>query len=252
MHLLAAAYRVLRLRIRRMSGNEPCVKVSLRLPLEFHGNAAGGWMIRRDSLDARSVVVDVGIGEDAAFSESIIRKYGCVVTGFDPTPRAIEYVKRLNNDRLKLVERGLGVRAGTAPFFLPNNEAHVSGSLTREAHLGLQQIEVQIATLPQVFETLDCDRIDVLKLDIEGSEFEVIQSEEFRQYAPRIRQLCVEFHHRWAGRGKQSTERAVRVLQSLGFKCAWYSRSTNEEFLFVNTAAVPGVRSVAARASGAG
>ena len=175
----------------------------MRLPLEFHGNSAGGWMIRRDSLDARSVVVDVGIGEDASFSESIIRKYGCVVSGFDPTPRAIEYVRRLNNDGLRLFELGLGVRAGSAQFFLPNNEAHVSGSLRREAHLGLQQVEVQIATLSQVFEILGCDGIDLLKLDIEGTEFEVIESEEFRRHASAIGQLCVEFHHRWQGRGRQ-------------------------------------------------
>jgi FkbM family methyltransferase len=234
MRFLAESYRVLRVLVRRALGIEPRVKVSVRLPLELHGNAAGGWKIQRDSLDARSVVVDVGIGEDASFSESIIRKYGCVVNAFDPTPRAIEYVQRLNNDRLKLFALGLGVRAGSAQFFLPNNEAHVSGSLTKEAHLGKQQVEVQIATLSQIFGMLRCYGIDLLKLDIEGTEYETIESEEFRRYASAIRQLCVEFHHRWQGRGRHSTERALHILQGLGFRCAWYSRSTNEEFLFVN------------------
>lgn len=235
---LVERYRELRVLVRRALGIEPRVTVSVRLPLEFHGNAAGGWKIQRDSLDARSVVVDVGIGEDASFSESIIRKYGCEVNGFDPTPRAIEYVRRLNNVRLRLFALGLGVRAGGAQFFLPNNEAHVSGSLTKEAHLGRLQVEVQIATLSQVFEMLRCDGIDLLKLDIEGTEYEVIESEDFRRHASRIRQLCVEFHHRWQGRGRQSTERALRILEGLGFRCAWYSRSTNEEFLFVNTGRV--------------
>jgi len=235
MFSLAETCRVLRVLVRRVRGIEPRVKASVRLPLEFHGNTAGGWKIQRDSLDARSVVVDIGIGEDASFSESIIRKYGCVVNGFDPTPRAIGYAQRLKNDRLRLFALGLGVRAGSAQFFLPNNDAHVSGSLTREAHLGKQQLEVQIATLSQVFEMLRCDGIDLLKLDIEGTEYEVIESEDFRRHASGIRQLCVEFHHRWQGRGRQSTERALRTLEGLGFRCAWYSRSTNEEFLFVNT-----------------
>jgi FkbM family methyltransferase len=231
----AAGYRALRVLGRQVLGSEPRISVSVRVPLEFHGNAAGGWMIQRDSLDADSVVVDVGIGEDASFPESIIRKYGCLVYGFDPTPRAIEYVRRLNNERLKLFESGLGPQAGPARFFLPINRAHVSGSVTKEAHLGTTAIDVEMITLAQVFERLRCDRIDLLKLDIEGTEYDVIASEDFQGRAPAIGQLCVEFHHRWEGRGKGSTERAVDRLRDLGFACAWRSRSTNEEFLFVNT-----------------
>jgi FkbM family methyltransferase len=220
---------------RQVLGREPRIPVSVRVPLEFHGNTAGGWMIRRDSLAADSVVVDVGIGEDASFSQSIIRKYGCLVYGFDPTPRAIGYVRRLNDERLRLFESGLGPQAGPARFFLPINSAHVSGSVTKEAHLGTTAIDVEMVTLGQVFELLRCDRIDLLKLDIEGTEYDVIASDDFRGHAPAIGQLCVEFHHRWEGRGKGSTERAVDRLRSLGFVCAWNSRSTNEEFLFVNT-----------------
>ncbi len=237
----AEAYRVLRVLARRRAGIEPRVKVAARLPLEVHGNAAGGWCIGRDSLSERSVVVDVGIGEDASFPASIIRKYGCAVSGFDPTPRAIEYVRSLANERLKLFELALGVREGTARFFLPNNEAHVSGSLTKEGHLGNRQIEVPTVTLPHIFRLLGCARIDLLKLDIEGTEYDVIESPDFRKSAPLVGQLCVEFHHRWNARGKRSTEQAVEVLEELGFRCAWYCRSTNEEFLFVNTGwTIPG------------
>lgn len=231
----AEAYRILRVLGRQVAGVEPRIGVAVHLPLEFHGNSSGGWKIRRDSLDAESVVVDVGIGEDASFSVSIVEKYGCVVHAFDPTPRAIAYVRGLNDDRLRLFELGLGPTAGRAAFFLPNDEACVSGSLSKEAHLGRARIDVEMVALAQVFERLRCDRIDLLKLDIEGTEYEVIESADFRRCAPAIGQLCVEFHHRWAGRGRLATERAVRLLRELAFECAWRSRSTNEEFLFVNT-----------------
>ena len=61
----------------------------------------------------------------------------------------------------------------------------------------------------------------------------MINSPEFQQYAAAIDQLCVEFHHRFPGRGKRSTEQAVRVLRGAGFECAWHCPTTNEEFLFV-------------------
>ena len=230
---LKERFRELRVLARQGLGIEPRIRRGMWPPLEYHGNSDGGWNIVAGSLSRDSVVVDVGLGEDASFSESIIRKYGCLVHGFDPTPRAIQYVQSLGNEHLRLFELGLGAAAGAAPFFLPNNSAHVSGSVSRERHLGRQCITVQLVTIGQIFELLGCERIHLLKLDIEGTEYDVIQAPEFHEHASAIDQLCVEFHHRWEGRGKASTETAVNVLRSLGFECAWSCRTTNEEFLFV-------------------
>ena len=173
-------------------------------------------MIQRDSLDADSVVVDVGIGEDASFPESVIRKYGCLVYGFDPTPRAIEYVRRLNNERLKLFESGLGPQAGPARFFLPINRAHVSGSVTKEAHLGTTAIDVEMVTLAQVFELLRCDRIDLLKLDIEGGEYDVLP--DVLAAHAGMSQILVEFHHNYRTLTIDHTVRAVELLRRHGYR----------------------------------
>ena len=195
----------------------------------------GGWNIVAGSLSESSVVVDVGIGEDASFAESIIKRYGCTVCAFDPTPRAREYVAKLAEPRLKLFERGIGPRPGLAQFFLPSNGKQVSGSLRHEFHLRGPSIEVEVVTIGQVFELLKRRRINLLKLDIEGTEYDLIRSAEFQRYASAIDQFCVEFHHRWKSLGKGSTLGAVAMLKSLGFECAWRCRSTNEEFLFVQT-----------------
>jgi FkbM family methyltransferase len=219
-------------------GIEPRIYATARAPLEFHGNDYGGWKIVARSLKSASVVVDIGLGEDVSFSESIIRQYGCVVNGFDPTPRAIEYVKQLRNDNLRLFEYGIGVTAGRAQLYLPTNELHVSGALRPECHLGGDSIEIGLLTIGQIFQLLQCERIDLLKLDIEGTEYDLIQSPEFRSRASAIDQLCLEFHHRWKSRGKKSTLHTVSILQNLGFECSWRSRTTNEEFLFVRSEAL--------------
>lgn len=236
---LKQAARELRVSAKRLVGIEPRVDATLHLPLERQGSPDNGWMIVSGSLGPESVVVDVGLGEDVSFSESIIQRYRCSVAGFDPTPRAIDYVTRLRNDRLRLYPFALGASPGRATLFLPNNTSHVSGALKPETHLRGNGVEVDVITIGQVFELLGCRRIDLLKLDIEGAEFDVIESSEFRAHASAIDQLCVEFHHRWKGRGKQSTERAVETLRSYGFECAWYSRATNEEFSFVRRGMVP-------------
>lgn len=225
--------RQMRVLARQAIGIEPIVRTVGERSLEFHGNAAGGWCILRDSLGRDAVVVDIGLGEDASFPESIIAMYGCVVDGFDPTPRAIKYVKGLRNARLRLYKYGIGAVSGPVEFHLPKETAHVSGAIAREEHLGRQCIEVQLCTLGQIFEMIGASRLDLLKLDVEGAEYDIIGSAEFRQYASSIDQFCVEFHHRWKSRGKGSTLAAVQTLRELGFECAWRSRTTNEEFLFV-------------------
>ncbi len=231
-------FRESRVVLKRALGVEPRICVTARAPLEFHGKGSGGWKIVARSLQSGSVVVDIGLGEDASFSESIIRQYGCVVNGFDPTPRAIEYVKRLRNDHLRLFEYGIGITGGRAQFYLPTNELHVSGALHPERHLGGGSIEIDLVTIGQMFELLQCERIDLLKLDVEGAEYDLIKSSEFRACAGEIDQLCIEFHHRWRSHGRKSTEDAVSALHNLGFECAWRSRSTNEEFLFVRLEAL--------------
>jgi FkbM family methyltransferase len=180
--------------------------------------------------------VDVGIGEDISFSTSLITRYGCTVHGFDPTPRAIEYVRRLAPEHFVLHEYGVAAEPGTATFYLPNDSRHVSGSLQPARHLGATRIEVRLAGMRDVFDLVGAPRIDLLKIDIEGAEYGLLDSDAFRDSASRIDRLCVEFHHRWPEFGSRATLDAVAGLGRLGFRCAWRSKSTNEEFLFVRPA----------------
>ncbi len=227
-------YRKLRVAIKQKLQIEPVVLVEKKLPLEFHGNDYCGWSIPVGHLGSNSVVVDVGLGEDISFSRSIIQKYGCTVHGFDPTPRAIHYVNRIADPKLVLHEFGVAAQGGQATFYLPNDDAHVSGSLSRSSHVGQHGIEVSLIALKDIFLLLGAERIHLLKLDIEGTEFDLIADEKFKEYAARIDCLCIEFHHRWSNFGKESTLNAVQRLRELGFRCAWRAKSTNEEFMFVN------------------
>lgn len=227
-------YRRLRVKARQLRGNEPRVPVQLQqMAQEFHGNDYCGWSIPKASLRPDSVVVDVGLGEDISFSTSLIDRYGCSVHGFDPTPRAIEYVEKIANPKFHLHKYGVAAKSGSASFYLPNNKLHVSGTLAPSMHTGSSQIEVQLVTLDGVMDAIGADRIDLLKIDIEGAEYELLMDEGFARHAPRIQMLCIEFHHRWPNHGAAATAAAVGRLNELGFRCTWVNDTTNEEFTFV-------------------
>jgi FkbM family methyltransferase len=231
---LLTLYRVARVAIRQVLQLEPIVLVRKRLDLEFHGDRYCGWAMPVSGLDGSSIVFDVGLGENVSFSTSIIDKYGCPVHGFDPTPRAINYVKSLGSSRITVHEYGLGAQSGISKFFLPNDEANVSGSIVCEPHVGHNHISVQIKTLEEFLQVANVDHVDLLKMDIEGAEFDVIASDDFGFLSKKIGILCIEFHHRWPTFGAIATKRAVSRLDKLGFKCVWRSLESNEEFTFVN------------------
>ncbi len=230
-------YRQARIATKRTVGIEPRVAVDVNVPLEFHGNDYCGWKIPQDSLDADAAIIDVGLGEDISFSQSLIERYGCTVHGFDPTPRAIDWIERLAPRNFRLHKYGVSATSRTARFYLPNNADHVSGSLLHAGHVGTRSIDVELVGIGDVFDKIGVPRIDLLKIDIEGAEYDLIGSEAFRDCARRIGMLCIEFHHRWPEFGASRTLRAVSELKDAGFRCAWRSPFTNEEFLFINRGA---------------
>lgn len=232
---LRTLYREMRVAAKQAVRIEPLILTELKTALEFHGNDYCGWSIPRDFLRANSVVVDVGLGEDVSFSRALADTYGCRVHGFDPTPRAIAYMKSLDAASFDVHEFGVAGSTGTATFYLPNDESYVSGSLVRAEHVGNKSIDVRLLGMRDVLRTIGADHVDLLKVDIEGAEYDLIDSPEFRECAPRIGLLCIEFHHRWRSYGPGATLKAVKTLRSLGFRCVWRSRSSNEEFTFLNT-----------------
>lgn len=219
-------------------GSEPLIKVNHIGHLDYHGNQGyGGWAIPCDSLTTDSVVVDVGLGEDISFSESLIAQYGCHVNGFDPTPKSITYIQKKSPQNFQLHELGVAGTNRIAKFFLPNNPEHVSGSISKSTHVGNQEIDVNLISIDEVMKIIKKKRIDLLKIDIEGAEYELLNSDSFRKNATQIRILCIEFHHRWSEFGSKATIEAISTLKSLGFECIWRARESNEEFTFINTRA---------------
>jgi FkbM family methyltransferase len=225
-------YRRARVFCRQIAGTEPVIRRKRRVALEFHGSEYGGWPVVVDSLSNTSQVVDVGLGEDISFSESLMRRYACHVHGFDPTPKSIKYVRKRLVPNFSLYEVGVAAKAGEATFYLPNVADHVSGSLFDSPHVGNQQITVPLIAIEDVPRLIGTERIDLLKLDVEGAEFDILDAAGFSKIAGHINQICIEFHHRWPKFGKAKTVAAVRRLQDLGFSVAWVSPS-NEEALFV-------------------
>jgi FkbM family methyltransferase len=202
---------------------------------EIHGSDYGGWAIKANSLTSESLVISVGVGEDVSFDLSLINKYGCQVVALDPTERSAQWVaKNVLEDRFIFRQLALAATDGVISLFPPSEAAHVSASCRQSSHTLTDSYVVPCMRLATLMQTEGVTSINVLKLDIEGAEYEVIQDIVQSGLALRIDQLLVEFHHKFSSFFPQDTVDAVEQLLSSGFQIAWVSEA-GHEVLFVRS-----------------
>jgi FkbM family methyltransferase len=157
------------------------------------GSEYGGWWVPSDLLDHRGHVVCAGVGEDTTFDEALIAR-GCEVWALDPTPRAIEHVRARGagmyvGDRFHFLPVGLWHRREQLRFYTPANPDHVSHSI-----VNLQETSgyflADCLSLRDVMDRAGFEVLDLLKLDIEGAEFAVLDDMIASPIRPQA--ICVE------------------------------------------------------------
>ena len=205
----------------RIKRNINCVKCKT----ERCGNEYGGFEILLDPLLKKNkiIVYSFGIGEDLSFSEDIIKQFGGAVEvyAFDPTPKSFEYVKKnplysnAESTNFRFYNYALASENGEDIFYLPTNENYVSGALHKFNHLKSNGIQIQKKTLKTIMEELGHDKIDLLKMDIEGSEFEVV--ENIINDNIQFTQFCIEVHDRFFEDKNQKLDSMLQMLQSYDY-----------------------------------
>ena len=122
-----------------------------------------------------SIVVDVG-AQIGCFTVSAALQ-GARVLSFEPFAPNFEMLEdnvRLNGlSNVSLFRAAVGARSGKRSMFLPDDPAH-TGRYSLHPGRGEQVIEVPCMTLDEVVQQNRLQRIDVLKMDCQGSEYEIL------------------------------------------------------------------------------
>ncbi len=199
------------------------------------GNRYTDWTFCPDNLDKDAVIYSFGVGEDISFDLGLIERYKVEVHAFDPSPRSIEWVGKQDIvGAFHFYSFGLAARDGEITFSEPEEPgAH---SLKIEASPGSASGSVThvlpVHCLSTVLDKLGHQHIDILKMDIEGAEYEVI--DDIINAPVPISQVLIEFHHRFGNIGIARTKEAISKLNHAGFRIFNVSAS-GEEISFINT-----------------
>lgn len=195
------------------------------------GTEYGGYAVCPTALGPQSVVYSFGVGCDVSFDCELIAARQVTVHAFDPTPRSIAWLKTQTlPESFVFHPWGIADFDGTARFHAPKDPSHVSHTLLDGGDVGMGTVEVPVLRLHTIMEKLGHDRIDILKMDIEGAEYGVLGDVLGSGIA--ISQILIEFHHGRSGTPLSKTQAAVDALQAAGFR-AFHTSPSGYEFSFL-------------------
>ena len=94
---------------------------------------------------------------------------------------------------------------------------------------------VQTITLKDYYNYKKIDKVDILKIDIEGSEFDILDNDTINFLSKNTKQICVEFHDRLAN-GKRYEAILKKIFKSFRFNKFYIKKFSfdNTSVLFVN------------------
>jgi FkbM family methyltransferase len=158
-------------------------------------------------LDKSSVVFDVG-GYLGDYADAIHKKYGCRIYLFEPVPAFYDQcVERFsNNSSITCLNYGLSSASGWFEMNLNNNE-----SSFKKIEDGSTAQQAQVRSITEVVAELGIKEIDLIKINIEGGEFDLLPIMIESGLVKRIKYIQVQFHNFIAGAvdGRLSIRRSL-------------------------------------------
>ena len=154
------------------------------------------------------------------WSERVSARYGSTIYAFEPNPvSAGEFRARLaSRPNVQLFEYGLGGAEFTSTLSLMG-----LGSSIYAQPSGSSTTQVQIRDVVGVFDELDIEHLDLLKVNIEGGEYDLFDRLIDVDWLRRIRQVSVQFHewHPRAYRRRRRIRHALRRTHTQVWNYPW-------------------------------
>ena len=182
---------------------------------------ASSWHVLTSKLDENSVIYSAGVGHDISFEKALVSRFNVNIELFDPSPTAIQTME-LDENRMKKIhfyQIGFAGKSGIVKFAAPDMEQEGSFRVPGKNDAS---VEFQCRDLSSLMKERVHTKIDLLKMDIEGFEYEVI--DDILQKSLDIKQICIEFHHFMPHIKREKTLKAIANLKAAGFELIYKTK----------------------------
>jgi FkbM family methyltransferase len=176
-------------------------------------------------LNETSTVVDLGMS-DGDFARVMVSRFGCRVYGLEPEPSLFAALPDID----RVVKEQAAVSPTDEPVTLYMNTTQCASTL-----FDVDDTSVTVAgtTLTSFLDRHAISTVDLLKMDIEGAEFDVLASTSDLDLL-RIRQLTIEFHDFLDSSLLPRVRSTDQRLRRLGFRRIKFTQFTNGDVLYMH------------------
>ncbi|MBF0144617.1 MAG: FkbM family methyltransferase [Magnetococcales bacterium] len=202
--------------VKQLLGRDLWIWPQIRVETIFLGSRYGGYAICDRGLNHESIVYSFGLGEDISFDLAVIEHYRATVHAYDPTPKAMAWLQQQSlPQKFKFHPLGLADHDGHAHFAQPRREGNVSFSIARHPLDPQGGIMAEVARLTTLMQRNEHHHCDLLKMDVEGAEYGVL--ENILETGCSIGQMVLEFHPEMIPNGLQRTRDLLKRMNREGY-----------------------------------
>ncbi len=163
------------------------------------------------SINANDVILDVG-GYTGEWAAQMRSRYNAFVHIFEPSPQSFDVLRGKFSSDQKVVLHPFGLAASnaTARLSIADMGSSVYSDSPAEQRAG-EHREVKLRDVKQVFDELGLVEVALLKVNIEGGEYDLLNRLIACGLHTRCKYIRVQFHE-WYGNAHRLRKRIVRKL----------------------------------------
>lgn len=138
-------------------------------------------------LNEKSIVFDVG-SYKGEFAEKIYQKYGSKLYCFEPIKTFCRIIESRNRD-FQVYNFGLGGSTRSQEIYMMDNATSIFNYEKTEEYR-----TIKIRDIDEVITDLGIDQIDLMKINIEGAEYELLNRIIEKDIVSKISNIQIQFH----------------------------------------------------------
>ena len=193
--------------------SNPKFRAYKRMVREFYAAHGRGTPERYEGLKPGDVVLDVGayVGD---WADRMTTLYGVKVHCFEPHPRFIDHLEQRFAGRADVTVEGyaMGRAAGTLDL---SDDENASSALVASGTV----VQGEVRAVGDVFDALGLDHVALIKMNIEGGEYDLLPALIAGGLMPRIDRLTVQFHRYSPAQDEARNEIREGLAQT--HDCVW-------------------------------
>jgi FkbM family methyltransferase len=149
------------------------------------------------NVEKDDFVIDIGFNY-GLFSMVSLKNNPKKIIAFEPNPKLVSnYQKFLNHEKIELHQKAVSNKEGIVTF-KENNDPGMSTLLEDVNVYNVNDTyEVELCNFYKFIQENNINHIDYLKVDCEGSEYDIFNSIPEEYLSTKVRKISIEFHHKF-------------------------------------------------------